>query len=123
MSDAGLSDEYQSASPWPLFVALGLAISEVGVVLGIRPVAVGGLLLFVGAIAGILRESGYVRHLERVFVTLGGLLLLASGVIFTSVSGPSVRGESILTAGVLCVLAGLCWFGYVQINDHDTVPT
>lgn len=120
MSDAGLSDEYQSASPWPLFVALGLAISEVGVVLGIRPVAVGGLLLFVGAIAGILRESGYVQHLERVFVTLGGLLLLASGAIFIRVSGSSVRGESILTAGALCVLAGLCWFGYVQINDQRT---
>lgn len=56
----GLSDQYRKASPWPLFIALGVPISEIGLVFDIFPVAVGGLLLFCGCIAGMLQESGYI---------------------------------------------------------------
>lgn len=75
---AGLSDQYSTASPWPLFVALGLTLSEVGVFLGIYPVAVFGLFLFGGSVAGIFTEAGYAA---RPWPTLGafGLLLLAAG--------------------------------------------
>lgn len=116
-NELGLSDEYRSASPWPLFVALGLAVSEVGVALGLRPIAVGGLLLFVVTIAGILQESGYVRRLEFVLVALGAILILAGWAVSVSISGASVRGESILTAGVLCIVAGIFWFGYVKTRS------
>ena len=34
-------------SSWPLFVALGLAVGEVGVVMAIYPLAIGGLGLLV----------------------------------------------------------------------------
>ena len=53
------ASEASKASPWPLFVALGLAVGEVGVFMGLYPVAVGGLLLFVGSVAGIVQEAGY----------------------------------------------------------------
>jgi len=42
----GLSEQYRKTSPWPLFIALGVPISEIGLVFDIFPVAVGGLLLF-----------------------------------------------------------------------------
>jgi len=56
----GLSEQYRKASPWPLFIALGVPISEIGLVFNVFPVAVGGLLLFCGCIAGMLQESGYI---------------------------------------------------------------
>jgi hypothetical protein len=101
MSEAGLSDVYQRASPWPPLVALGLVTSELGVVFGLRPVTVGGLLLFIGSIAGILTES---RHITRPFhtvATLGalaaiaGLLLVRYNVAF--------RGVSLLIAGGISI--------------------
>jgi hypothetical protein len=73
----GLSDQYRTASPWPLFVALGLALSEIGVFIGLFPVAVFGLILFGGSIAGILTESGYV---SRPWPTLAGIGAILAGL-------------------------------------------
>jgi hypothetical protein len=83
--EPGLSDQYRKASPWPLFVALGFVVSEVGIVLGLFPVAVGGLLLFGGTVAGILSEAGYVARPWR---SLGvfGLLLVAFGSLTLGLS-------------------------------------
>jgi hypothetical protein len=75
--DPGLSDQYPTASPWPLFVALGLALSEVGVFVGLFPVAVFGLILFGGSVAGILTESGYV---ERPWPTLVGVGVVLAAI-------------------------------------------
>lgn len=76
--DPGVAEGYRMASPWPLFVAVGLALSEVGVVLNVVALSVGGLLLFVGSVAGIVREAGYV---DRPWGLLGalGLALVAIG--------------------------------------------
>lgn len=75
--DPGLSDQYRMASPWPVFVALGLVLSEVGIFLGIFAVAVGGLLLFAGSVAGILKESGYVEQLWGTLLGFGVVLFVA----------------------------------------------
>jgi hypothetical protein len=56
----GLSEQYRKASPWPVFIALGVPISELGLGFNVFPVAVAGLLLFCGCVAGMLQESGYV---------------------------------------------------------------
>lgn len=118
--EPGLSDEYPTASPWPLLVALGLALSEIGVFLGLFPVAVAGLLLLGGSVAGILRESGYVA---RTWLVLGGLgvvfALLGAGVVATQATGAVPvrqvlvepngvvgRGIAIAVAGALLVVAG-----------------
>jgi hypothetical protein len=82
--DPGLSDQYRMASPWPVFVALGLAISEVGIVVGIFSVAVGGLLLFGGSVAGILKESGYVAQLWGSLLAFGILLVAIGGGLLVS---------------------------------------
>lgn len=121
----GLSDEYRMSSPWPVFVALGLVLSELGVLFGIIPLSVGGLLLFVGSIAGILTESGYTDDLWRVLGVLGAALIVVGGILagtqlplsdpgaFLSVlttvfdaqpNGIVLRGLSIVVAGVLAVV-------------------
>lgn len=77
----GLSDQYRSASPWPLFVALGLTLSEVGVSLGLFPVAVFGLILFGGSVAGILTESGYASRPWPTLVGVGAVLAVIAALI------------------------------------------
>lgn len=125
MSDSdvqpGLSEQYRKASPWPMLVALGFVVSEVGVILGLFPVTVGGLLLFGGTVAGILSESGYV---ERTWVSLlaFGVFLGAFGALtvglnlgpgalslgtFLDTTRPFVyRGSAIAVAGLMLVSLG-----------------
>lgn len=121
----GLSDQYRMSSPWPLFVALGLVISELGILLGIIPLSVGGLLLFSGSIAGIVTEAGYTEQawgilggLGLVLIALGGILVAtqvpsASVAALSSVlsdlfsarpNGIAIRGISIVVAGVIAIV-------------------
>ncbi|WP_137283203.1 DUF7541 family protein [Halorussus salinisoli] len=104
----GLSDEYRKASPWPLFVAFGLAIFEVGIVWPLFPVAVGGLLLFVGSVVGILRESGYIADPWKGLVAASVVCLAAGGVIAYFTTGSvHLRGVAILVGGVIFLFGGV----------------
>ena len=107
-------------SPWPVFVAVGLAVSEVGVFLGgLYPLAVAGLLLFVGSVAGIVSEAGYV---DRPWGLLGGLgaALVVVGLLvvysqvgvaflgaFSTTNGVVFRGFAIAGAGLVAIVGGL----------------
>ncbi len=116
------------SSPWPLFVALGFVISEIGVFLNVVPLSVGGLLLFAGSVAGIVQESGYAERPWGTLSIVGGLLVALGAVVvasqllpFEGVStaldtvwsglvGPDMngviqRGVSVLFAGVIAVAA------------------
>lgn len=110
------------ASPWPLFVALGFALSELGVFIGLYPVAVGGILLLGASVAGILRESRYTSDLWRplaglgvVFVVLGGLVVATQvdpetvevATLLTEPSGIVGRGLSITGGGVILLAVGI----------------
>jgi len=127
MSDeAGVDEGYRLSSPWPLFVAVGLAASEVGVVIGIIPLAVGGLLVFAWSVAGIVQEAGYVERpwgvlgalglvlavLGAVVVvgqagtlTLDGLVTLLTGALGEEPNGIVVRGLSVFAAGAIAFAA------------------
>lgn len=119
-SDPGLSDQYRTASPWPVFVALGLPISEVGIVFGLFPVAVGGLLLFCGSIAGLMAESGYAST-PWLVTGIFGFLCLGLGTWFTfgGLNLP-VRGQAIGAAGILLLVAGLVG-KVVAFSNRDAV--
>ncbi|GGM73011.1 hypothetical protein J2752_002448 [Halarchaeum rubridurum] len=108
----GLSEQYTRASPWPVFVALGLVLTEFGVFLGnyLLPVGVGGVLLLETSVVGILRESGYVDSLWP--ASLGvGLLVGGVGVALLTV-GRFNRGVALAGAGGIAVLAAVGFFCY-----------
>lgn len=116
----GLSDQYRKVSAWPLFIALGLPIAEIGVLFGLVPVAVGGLLLFVGSVTGIVQEAGYVDRPWNLLAGFGALLVaiglvlvvtqvttlsaVTSGTIASN--GIALRGASIVVAGVIAFASG-----------------
>lgn len=101
----GLSDQYRRASPWPLFIAIGLPIAELGILFNWFSVAVGGTLLLFGSVAGILNESGYVSKPWRVLGYLGVAVLLVGGVIvYTQTGDVATRGYALVTTGVLSLV-------------------
>lgn len=117
--DPGLSDQYRKASPWPLFVALGFVLSEVGVVLGFFSVTVAGILLFGGTVGAILQESGYIGQSWRAMVSIGALFgllgvaavvawgeTLAVGGLLDPANGFAYRGFAVAIAGVLLAAVG-----------------
>jgi hypothetical protein len=122
----GLSDQYRMASPWPLFVALGIPIAEIGILFDLFPLAVGGLILFCGSAAGLVAEAGYAQTAWRAAAAsavacfaLGGLLLfLASG---SGASGVDLgtRGIAVLVAGGLLLAGGLV--GELFVRDASPV--
>jgi hypothetical protein len=102
----GLSEQYRKASPWPLFVALGIPLSELGILFGLFPVAVGGLLLFGGSAAGMAAESGYAQTAWRGMAGVAVVLLvLGLAFVFTALDLPD-RGAAILVAAIILVAAG-----------------
>ncbi|KTG21039.1 DUF7541 family protein [Haloferax profundi] len=110
----GLSDQYRTASPWPVFVALGIPISELGLLFDLFPLAVGGLLLFTGSVAGMLRESGYVKSTMWSLAVLAGILFVFGGVLaFTDVNLVT-RGYAVIVAGVLLLVGGVVFELFVR---------
>jgi len=115
----GLSDQYRRASPWPLFVALGLPIAEIGILFALVPVAVGGLLLFVGSIAGITQESGYVERPWNLLAGLGVVLFVLGAALALSQVAPisadafvtALESNGLVLRGVSIVIAGAIALG------------
>lgn len=70
--------EYRRTSPWPVLVALGLALSELGVFVGLFPVAVVGLVLFGASVSGALAATGYVERPLLGTGAIGALLVVAA---------------------------------------------
>lgn len=114
----GLPTQYRKSSPWPMLIALGIALSEVGIILGLIPIAVGGLVLLLGSIGGVLKETEYVTSPFPVFIGLSSLLIpIGLGIfwyvggtitpdlaISASHSGIALRGLSIAVAGVFGIV-------------------
>jgi hypothetical protein len=131
--EPGLSDQYRKASPWPMFVALGFVLSEVGIIIGIFSIAVGGLLLFGGSVAGILKESAYVDTLWGSLLAFGGVLAAIGlavvawrvgvdpGVLIDVIAAPGdfglivPRALAVALAGIILLAAG----GTVQALERN----
>ena len=112
----GLSDQYRTASPWPVFVALGLALSEIGVFIGLFPVAVFGLILFGGSIAGILTESGYVQRPWPTLLGVGAVLaLLAVGLAVAYVPAAELVVSNVGEGPVFTRLVAVAVAGVVMV--------
>lgn len=103
----GLSDQYRMASPWPLFVALGIPISEIGILFDLFPVAVGGLLLFSGSVAGMAYESGYAETPWRALAVLSVILSVFGGALVVADVDLVTRGYAILAAALILLVGGV----------------
>lgn len=108
---SGLSDQYPRASPWPLFVALGLTLSEIGVVFGSRAVSVGGILLFSASVVGIFRESGYSATLWKPAAVVGALFVAAGAAVLLATAA-TFRGTYVATSGALVLVAAVALWLY-----------
>lgn len=133
----GLSDQYRMSSPWPMLIAFGLAIAEVGIVWPLAPLAVGGLLLLTGSVVGILREAGYVSSpwpplagFAVVLVVVGLGLFAYSGGAFAvnsvteSLRTPGsigLRGIAIAVAGVLALVGAVVGKYWTTANADPSV--
>lgn len=113
----GLSDQYRRSSPWPVFIALGFVLSELGVLFGgaFVPVAVGGVVLLESSVVGILRESGYAETLWAPAFAVGVLFSAAGGVLLYW--GLRIRAVAVLAAGAIAVIAAL---GFV-LGENDYI--
>ncbi|GAA0300141.1 DUF7541 family protein [Halarchaeum salinum] len=110
---SGLSEQYRRASPWPVFVALGLVLTEFGVFLGkyLLPVGIGGVLLLETSVVGILRESGYVDSLWPASLGMGALVS-GVGVALLVFTTRLNRGIALAGAGGIAILAAIAFFCY-----------
>ncbi len=93
------SERYDKTSPWPIVVVLGLVLSELGILFNVYPVAVAGLVVFVGSVSGIVDEAGYVVSPWRLLVGLGAVLAVLGGIIV------SVRFDGGLSVSVFAAAA------------------
>lgn len=114
-----MADRYDKTSPWPIVVVLGLVCGEIGLLFNIYPVAIAGLVMFVGSVSGIVYEAGYVASPWRLLVALGvvlaalGLALVsirvdggASASVIDSATSDGVLQRGITVAATGTVLAG-----------------
>lgn len=117
-----MDESPRKASPYPVFVALGIAVGELGVLFGVVPVAVGGVILFGGSAAAMARESGVARSAWRSLALIGAAIGLGSLAVWglrapamttdalraaAATDGIAVRAAVVLGAAVVLVLAGV----------------
>ena len=103
----GLVEPSRKARPWPRFIAVGVPISEIGVVFDVLPIAVGGLLLCCGCLAGMRQEAGYIDTPWRALGVMALLLFGVGGAILAV--NPQVdvdmtmRAYAVLASGAVLV--------------------
>ena len=94
-----MADQYDKTSPWPIVLVIGLVSSEIGILFGFYPIAIGGLVVFVGSVSGIVYEAGYVRSPWRLLSGLG-VALFVLGMLVVSTQGGLTLGALDASAGV-----------------------
>jgi hypothetical protein len=114
--------DYDKTSPWPIVLVFGLVSSEIGILFGLYPVAIGGLIVFVGSVSGIVNEAGYVTSPWRLLSALGAALIVLGALVVSTqadltaigsvlaaaeASSIAIRGVTIAGTGAILAAAGL----------------
>ena len=86
------------STPWPVALAFGLAVAELGVFLGFAVVAAPGVVFFGASLAGAIDEAGYGRSRAFLLVTVGAAIA-ALGAVAVAAALP-IRGYAMLTGAV-----------------------
>ncbi|ELY56587.1 DUF7541 family protein [Natronococcus jeotgali] len=93
-----MANESRGSSPWPLVAALGIVATEAGVLFGLVPIAVGGVLAFGSSCAGMIAEVGYASEPWRPLRLVGAGIAAVSAAVWIAVA-PAVTPSG-LAAGV-----------------------
>lgn len=88
-----------AGSPWPLALAFGLAVAELGVFLGFAVVAAPGVVFFGASLAGAIDEAGYGR--SRPFLLVVVAAALAAIGAAAVVAALPIRGYAMLVGALL----------------------
>lgn len=114
--------EPTASSPWPMVAALGIAATEAGVLFGLVPIAVAGVVAAGASAAGMAREVGYAEDPWRPLRAIGaGIAVLSAAVWLAAAPAPTpsalataattdavaVRAAVVCGAAVLLLAAGL----------------
>lgn len=87
------------STPWPLALAFGLAVAELGIFLGFAVVAAPGVVFFGASLAGAISEAGYGRSRPYLLVVVA-VVVAALGAVAVAAALP-IRGYSMLIGAVL----------------------
>ena len=113
--------EPTSSSPWPVIAALGIAATEAGVLFGLVPIAVGGVLAVGASGAGMAREVGYAEDPWRPLRAIGAVIAVCSAAVWIAIAptptpnglvtaaatdGIAVRAAVVCAAAALLIVAG-----------------
>ncbi|MFC4986609.1 MULTISPECIES: DUF7541 family protein [Saliphagus] len=116
-----MGDEPTKSSPWPIVAAVGIAATEAGVLFGVVPVAVGGVLAFGSSVAGMAREVGYATDRWRPLRLVGAAIAVVAAAAWLGVApsptpggladaartdGIAVRAAIVFGSAVLLVAVG-----------------
>ncbi|WP_394743009.1 DUF7541 family protein [Natronococcus roseus] len=105
------TEQPPTSSPWPVLIAAGLVLSEIGILVDVLPVAIGGLVLLASSVTGFITESGHASSpwplaigFGALFVVLGaGLYAVGTEQVVAADGDPfglATRGVALATAGV-----------------------
>jgi hypothetical protein len=112
MTDGSTETEQPpTSSPWPVLIAAGLALSEIGILVDVLPVAIGGLVLLASSVTGFITESGHVSSPWPLAIGFGALFVVLGAGLYAvgteQVAAGSDDPFSLATRGVAIVAAGL----------------
>lgn len=103
--------ESRASSPWPVVAALGIAATEAGVLFGLVPIAVGGVLAVGTSCAGMAREVGYAEDLWRPLRAIGAVIAACGAAVWIAVASsptPDALATAARTDGIAVRAAVVC---------------
>ncbi|MDG5817221.1 hypothetical protein [Natronococcus sp. A-GB7] len=112
MTDRSIETEQPpTSSPWPVLIATGLVLSEVGILVDLLPIAIGGLVLFASSVTGFITESDHVSSPWPLAIGFGALFVVLGAGLYAAGTEQVAAGSDdpfgLATRGVAIVAAGL----------------
>lgn len=105
------TEQPPTSSPWPVLIAAGLVLSEVGILVDVLPIAIGGLVLFASSVTGFIAEPGHVSSPWPLAIGFGALFVVLGAGLYAVGTEQVVAGSNdpfgLATRGVALAAAGL----------------
>ena len=87
------------STPWPVALAFGLAVAELGIFLGFAAVAAPGVVFFGASLAGAIDEAGYGRS-RPFLLAVAATAIAVLGAVAVAAALP-IRGYAMVIGALL----------------------